>query len=208
MPNPARPANPFTPSDEPDWVNVGSIPSSSNVTRSSSTASKVSRRLPPPFEGNGSPQLPPRRSTTNEEVTPPSRPNISPSPSLRSISSAASAAAQRKPAPPIKPKKPSLLSNPISPTMTADGAADQQFNIAAKASTPPAVPPARRSMAIRQSSAAASQSRSEDDDAPPPLPSRTGTGLSGKSHGGNALMDDTDEQSMNGLSGWKVLKPA
>jgi len=211
VPNLARPGNPFTPSDEPDWVKVDSIPSSSDVTRSSSTASRAPRKLPPPFGVNGSPQLPPRRSTHNEDAPAAARPTISPSPSLRSISSATSAASQRKPAPPIKPKKPSLLSNPVSPAVSAADSTERRFSVGAKSAIPPAVPPARRSMAttLRAGSASmSSQSKDEDDDAPPPLPSRTGTGLSTKSNGSRALMDETDEHSMNGLSGWEVLKPA
>jgi hypothetical protein len=46
----------------------------------------------------------------------------------------------------------------------------------------------------------------DEDSVPPPLPHRTGTGpSSGKSSA--ALMDDTDDGAINGLSGWEVLRP-
>jgi hypothetical protein len=75
-------------------------------------------------------------------------------------------------------------------------------------------------MANRIGSSTQSGAHGADDDAPPALPSRTGTGVSargngngddnghGHGHGGRALMDEADEHSMNGLSGWEVLKPA
>jgi hypothetical protein len=102
------------------------------------------------------------------------------------------------------------LSNPVSPAISIDDSGDRRFSIGANAATPPTVPPARRSMAtaVRGGPSSQADSRDHGDEAPPPLPSRTGTGLSGKSSNGRALMDETDEHSMNGLSGWEVLKPA
>ncbi|KIW01667.1 uncharacterized protein PV09_06851 [Verruconis gallopava] len=201
VPNPSRPANPFVPSDEPDWVKVDSVASSSNITRSSSVASGTApRKLPPPFEGNGSPQLPPRRNTLNEDA-PPSRPSVSPSPSMLSLVSSGSGTTSRKAPPAVKPKKPSLLGTPVSPS-SVDGESERRCSVASKAASPPAVPPPRRSMVMRGGPPTASN---EDDTAPPPLPSRTGTALAERSQTG--LMDETDEGAMNGLSNWEVLRP-
>ena len=112
VPNPARPSNPYTPSNEPDWVRVekpGNTPPSrpASLYRSPSTRVQASspigapsrgevmpRKLPPPFK---SPQ-----NTTQQAA------NLA-STQVDGLGDQQLKQTLRKPAPPPKPTKPNLL---------------------------------------------------------------------------------------------------
>jgi hypothetical protein len=211
VPNPRRDPNPFVPSDEQDWVKVDNT-SSSGVSRSSSVATTNSRRqvLPPPSNlSEPAPQLPPRRPTTEtiSSLTA-TRSATPPDAVMRSLSiSSSSSMSSRKPAPPV-PKKPSILSNPVF----VDGAMDSRRSSTAsiKSGTPPSVPPPRRSMTSgvsRNASTASMSLRTINDDNGdrPTVPPRTGTGSSHPKT--TDLLDEKDEEGLNGLRDWEVLKP-
>ena len=120
----------------------------------------------------------------------------------------------RKPGPPPIPnKKPSLLSNTISPSVTP--APRYRDEPSPEAERRPQPPPPRRSMATPNSSARKPVQNLIDGDEKPPLPPRTGTGLSSASNGSNGgrggigsrnLMDDEPEE-MQSLKDWEVLRP-
>ncbi|KAF2090828.1 hypothetical protein K490DRAFT_62155 [Saccharata proteae CBS 121410] len=232
VPNPARPSNPWTTSDEPDWVKVmaqSKLRSNTTQLPASDNASVASlptrRKLPPPYDGtkNGSmpsltPALPPRRVET-QPLPPPGRTTITPSAvsnndtsEIRRTASHASTSSHsstttipRKPAPPI-PKKPTLLSNSTSPTSAPTPLSPPRTQKIA-----PDLPPPRRS------ATAASPAQQQSAKSTPPLPPRrTGTGEvslldeplapARRPVSGN-LMDEGVEGGGEGLKDWEVLRP-
>ena len=109
----------------------------------------------------------------------------------------------RKPAPPVPNKKPSLLSNSISPTSTPSPPPSQQAR--------PQPPPPRRSMASRSPAPTNLIDGDGSEDAPP-LPPRTGTGSSVQKARGVSptrvnLLDDEPSEELEALKGWEVLRP-
>lgn len=201
VPNPDRPSNPFTPSDEPDWVKVdrvalGRSPSRNRATTDGAPKPVAPRKLPPPHNPSydSLPQLPPRRSMVQADGASTSRPD-SPA-SVKSVPVRSMSSLSRKPAPPV-PKKPTALS---SPTLTqAPPNPLDDVSVSSKGGTPPAVPPPRRSMA---GSRLSKPPPAEEDGNRPQLPPRRGNASSNA-----ALMDARDEDSMEGLKDWEVLKP-
>ncbi|QDS67482.1 hypothetical protein FKW77_001067 [Venturia effusa] len=210
--NPKRDANPFVPSDEPEWVKVDDA-GSLDESRSPAVLPSHERRqiLPPPsgLASGQTPQLPPRRSTMEFAPSQPStRPvssasYVSRSPSTASISSMPA----RKPAPAV-PKKPSILSSQV----TGENTESRKSSVMPiKSPGPPSLPPPRRSMASSGASALGRngsdptlmpQGAIEEAADRPMLPPRRGTGLSQASS--RNLLDEKDEESLNG---WEVLKP-
>jgi len=199
-PNPNRPSNPFTPSDEPDWVKVdgepvaGPLPTRSRAAFQGAGKVVPPRKLPPAHGSSESlPQLPPRRAMPQNDGTGTSRPE-SPA-SQNSAPTRSASTASRKPAPPI-PRKPMALSSPTSvqPPMNPLG----DVKTVAKASTPPAAPPPRRSGA----SAKLSKRPPEEDGGRPQLPPRNVAAANT-----TALMDAKDEAGMDSLKDWEVLRP-
>ena len=206
--NPKRPSNPFTVSDEPDWVKVHRSPSAEMVASRNDSAtegagkSAATRRLPPPFASV--PQLPPRPSLiqTQTDATLTGR-SGSPS-SITSVPIQSPISSSRKPAPPV-PKKPAALSSPI----TADPNPNPLDAIASssRSNIPPTLPPPRRSMAAARAGTAFPENRTSrllkpPTETKPQLPPRRNILESN-----TVLMDSRDEESVEGLKDWEVLKP-
>ncbi|KAF2649471.1 hypothetical protein K491DRAFT_698059 [Lophiostoma macrostomum CBS 122681] len=263
FPNPNRPSNPFTPSPEPDWVDIkreraGGRPEppptrgtarahtvdfNNSSTQGSSTPSSnknpMARRLiVPPYSANSaapsnpSPNPIPNLDGTRDRNRDPRTTNLSRTPSNASthslpafptrqlhpppVLSNLSQQIARKPAPPPIPnKKPSLLSNTMSPSPPPLKYRDEPQQ------SRPQPPPPRRSMAPPIHSNRTPQSLDErggggdGDPERPPLPPRTGTGLSTASRGSHGnrgpgavnLLDDDPGEELEGLKGWEVLRP-
>lgn len=222
VPNPNRPSNPWTSSDQPDWIS------------GSGSATSPTLKSPPllPSRDNSARKVAPSidaarmavRNVSNGSTAPnsPSR-NIS----MSSIQSTTSND-QRK-APPVPRKPPSLSSsngNALSPTTSRDTVKPSQPSTSAGVTTsspiwrvpvssrtfPPSSSTAGSAMANTPATVRSSQTfpiRSNGnakisrtptkstnnlmDDTPPRLPTRTGMGLM-----------DSDE---GGVSGWAPLKP-
>ena len=135
MLNPQRPSNPFTPSPEPDWVNV-SPPSSYQGPGAAQMdgARKVSMRQASSKFPTSSPTQTSSVSRAASKGAPPAKARQDPSsPSQASIASSTSSVS-RKPAPPV-PKKPALLSTP------SEQAVDTTRSLAAPSQTPSAPKP-------------------------------------------------------------------
>ncbi|PQE08101.1 hypothetical protein CJF31_00008196 [Rutstroemia sp. NJR-2017a BVV2] len=126
IPNPNRPSNPFTPTDEPDWVTVPRMSStrtnsqasiSSFQTLSNDLSRNGTRKLPPPFEGQGSLSL--SRSASLKPVE--SKKFVLPPPSQfgrrnsNDTTISAASSISRKPLPPPVARKPVHLAA-ASPT--------------------------------------------------------------------------------------------
>ncbi|KAF2405568.1 hypothetical protein EJ06DRAFT_486446 [Trichodelitschia bisporula] len=183
-PNPARPANPFVPSDEPDWVRVERITPSPPGPYDGSFHGLPPPLVPSPAPSASSvPRLPPRRQDTGGSV---SGSSILPASSARSsVASAQAAVVKRKAAPPV-PKKPSTLAHAASLPDLAE------LNL----KDAPVVPPPRRAGTGVGNIAANGNGNGVGAPALPPRKAVRG-----------GLMDEADEEGMMGLSGWEVLKP-
>ncbi|GAB7359471.1 hypothetical protein MBLNU230_g6117t2 [Neophaeotheca triangularis] len=216
-PNPSRPPNPFSPTTEPDWVNVEKP---STTSRQNSTTSLTPQPNPrtrtlaaPPsqrpqshtFDGNGSRDHPPPQPPRPHNTTTPLIPSSTSEPPNHHHNLKQTL---RKPAPPPKPK----------PSNLRDGTAPAPAP--ARTATPPLVPEPRRTGAVANA-------------APPRKPIAVTTGLGGLANsgaqgqggnsgggGGNApelprrrpepgrgLMDEDDEEEVRGLGAWEVLRP-
>lgn len=210
-PNPSRSSNPWTSTDEQEWVSVN--PPSGVSSRSSSmgavssqkqAAQPQARKLPPPFSAAGEPppELPSRPGGLDGASDEHSRPHFKQT--------------LRKPAPP-KPNKPALLqadsNRPAAPTKPFQAAAISQIGgtpstklagghlaprSQAEAARLPSlldqgqrsVPQPPPSRTLRKSATA----KCEDNETvvPPRAPTK-------------ALMDDEDDGL--GMVGWQPLKP-
>lgn len=256
LPNPNRPSNPFTPSLEPDWVEVKRInhsrtldfsPSSKSSTSSLNSNKPPGRKLiAPPFLPAVQPQLPPHidgsGGTLNHDRNPNTRVNSAVSttifpalpPTTSSSPAAIRSATSRKPPPPV-PKKPSMLCSTITPTSTPSPPPPDAIlsNPSAQQRHPqmPLPPPPQRANAASPSPSSSRPLYSapeekdprklqprqrplggrdrpggaSDEETGPPLPPRqTGTLTAVL---GPGLMDERDEDVLEDLRGWEVLKP-
>jgi len=209
-PNPARPHNPFSPTSEPDWVQVNKPPppalrtTSMASTASSARNGSTPRKMPPPpLKTNGStqapPEKPPRPETSTAPTTDdgkvhlkptlrkpappkPNKPNLLRSESNQSTGSVASNRSAPPPPPPEPRRSNAPTGNPALPSRPASGSIDATNTTQATAASPQP-PPARQ--LLRKPAATQSSN--------PPLPPRP-----------QALMDDGEGEEMRG---WKPLQP-
>jgi hypothetical protein len=130
VPNPSRPSNPFTPSEEPDWVTVPRMlhnQTASQITPSFTPpppnprpATNGSRKLPPPFTPQSVASLANNFSQASLKDTPVSTPN-QPSSGLTSSSErrasiSSTSTTSKKSAPPVGRKPVHLTSSPTLST--------------------------------------------------------------------------------------------
>jgi len=221
--NKQRPSNPFTPTEEPDWVVVGDAPSRMTSTSRTTSqhrldypASTGSRTLPPPFTPG---QLHSSKDTRDPmRVQAPYQEPRSRASSQVSTKSTTSSMA-RKPAPPI-PKKPALLTRPSDLGISLDVKANAGERSSISRPPPAArnistngvdpeypLPPQRMTGAVPTGAsgvqqpprmASSMQQPSESDGRLLP-PRRTGTGVSSP----KGLMDEDNE----GASAIPSLQP-
>lgn len=192
IPNPKRPSNPFTNTDEPDWIKVGH--SSGGRARDQSQSTKGSD-IPP--------RIPQREAINRTTPTLHHSHSMQTSPSNGRVSRIAeseqfnfnqslsgpgpsnpTSALLRKPAPPV-PKKPAQLSSPESTTseFARVSPVERSNNASAGASTLPPPPPRRNTKSISSSTSAEADLRPQfhSPDVPsrhssvPPLPQRSST---------------------------------
>lgn len=224
IPNPSRPANPFSPTSEPDWVNVerpSRTPSSASLAWTNPPRQTQQRNL----------AAPPARPQYNlnaydgKTATPPPQP---PRPTaggggsdFRNATANFEDTAKavhlkqtlRKTAPPPKPK----------PNALRDGSA------ASGVGQPPLVPEARRAGAAGSANGGGGGGGRETGFAVPPRratggggvpavpPTRRTGGRGGEGTpdlpprrsmaGAKGLMDEDDEDEVRGLGGWEALRP-
>ncbi|KAK5737481.1 Inositol-1,4,5-trisphosphate 5-phosphatase 1 [Elasticomyces elasticus] len=191
-PNLSRPANPFSPTSEPDWVKVDrpDLPS-----RTASAASNAPRKVAPP-------------PTSSQVAPPPPPPRIKPSdePDIRVHLKQT----LRKPAPPPKPSKPTLLRSESN--QSTSSLASNRNSVVSEPrrvlSRPPEMQPRSVSQATTGSSIDSTIQKSPPQPPPsravrkavadsnPPLPPRRPT---------NGLMDEGGPEQE--LSDWVPLKP-
>jgi hypothetical protein len=128
IPNPNRPSNPFTPTDEPDWVTVPRMPLGRTPSQTKSAlpapaanprpASNGPRSLPPPFNSSSVASLTNNFSqTTLQDASsnrPPSKDATATSDRRTSTSSASTTS--KKSAPPVGRKPVHLTSSPTLST--------------------------------------------------------------------------------------------
>lgn len=141
--NPASPANPFTPTSEPDWVKVDRPasplplrPANNGSTESLARKQVPLRKLPPPWQGPNSGSGSSANNHGNNRPEPQqtasalSSANSMQSSNQRAPSYLSKQATLRKPAPPLVPKKPALLrsesNTASSPAATAPAQHKQQ----------------------------------------------------------------------------------
>ncbi|KAH6671128.1 SacI homology domain-containing protein [Halenospora varia] len=153
IPNPDRPSNPYTPTDEPDWVTVPRIQSrSQNDLRYTPPppnprgSTNGSRKLPPLFDPNASsvPQVTRKFSETSirESTT---KKTIAPPPTLaRRLSSSTTSSTSKKAPPPVARKPVHLTSLPSSnssPTLSTINAFASTSRSSTSTSIAPPQPP-------------------------------------------------------------------
>jgi hypothetical protein len=223
MPNPKRPSNPFTPSPEPDWVDVQRM---------------GGRPEPPPARGSQRARTvdfnnPPSQRNDNQSQNPSARKLIVPAfpthasqtanfdgsrDALNDLRRSESSASTRSL--PTRPGGPGAFSSqPPVPPASRTGGSPQVLRKPA----PPPIPNKKPALLSKNSSQSyrdepaprrsmASERKpmpnfmDEDGGAKPPLPPRTGTGLGNGSGRRSNLMDDEPED-MRDMSGWEVLQP-
>jgi hypothetical protein len=223
MPNPKRPSNPFTPSPEPDWVDVqrmGGRPEPppargsqrartvdfNNTSQQQSSQAPARKLIVPAFPTHAT-------QTANFDGSRDALNDLRRSGSVASTRSLPTRPGPggftqtsqpqpqrtgpqvlRKPAPPPIPnKKPALLSKNSAQSTPQSQYRDEP----------------RRSVADRRP---VPNFMDDDGGAKPPLPPRTGTGLSngsanGRGDGGGRSFMDDEAEDMAGLRGWEVLQP-
>ncbi|TVY35511.1 Inositol-1,4,5-trisphosphate 5-phosphatase [Lachnellula occidentalis] len=148
VPNPNRPSNPYTPTDEPDWVTVPRMGSQNKVNTKfdpppvNPRPTNGTRKLPPPFNpaGSSSGTLANNFFQTSLKDAPPTSTHPSQQSSDRRLSSSTTSSASKKIPPPIGRKPVHLTSSPSStssPTLSAVNG----FATTARAETPPIQPP-------------------------------------------------------------------
>jgi hypothetical protein len=230
MPNPKRPSNPFTPSPEPDWVDVQRMgsnagrpepPPARGSQRSRTVDFNGSSTAPSsvPSQYQGGPQNPHARKLivpafpTHATQTSQFDGNRDALDDLRrTTSNASTRSLPIRPGhfapPPAQGSGPQVLRKPAPPPIPSKKPALLSKN--SSQTMPPQSmyrddpsPPPRRSMADRKP---VGNGGFMDEEAKPPLPPRTGTGLSGGSGRGRNLMDDEPED-LGSLRGWEVLQP-
>ena len=218
IPNPKRVSNPFTTSEEPDWVKVHRSRSAERAASRSDSATEsatkpvATRRLPPPFISTESvPQLPPRSSLIQTQMDGMSIGRSGSPSSIKSVPIQSSISSSRKPAPPV-PKKPAALSSPTTTEPNSnllDALTPQNPNI------PPTLPLPRRSMAAARAGGTAFAENRTARPSKPPTDVAAPTGTTRPQlpprrnilESNTALMDAHDEESVEGLKDWEVLKP-
>lgn len=219
--NKQTPSNPFTPTEEPDWVVAGNSPPRKVSTSLTTTQQRLdgpsdtsSRMLPPAFDETR--RHPPRSHRVPTRVQAPA---TEPRSRAASQTSSADSSIARKPAPPI-PKKPALLTRPSDSGVSLQNKAAAVEKTAMSRSPPagpkspsnnpnPRSPPPQRrmtgSMAIgaygiqQRPSIPSSTQQSGKFDGPPLPPRRDDTGMVSP----NGLMDEDNE----GASAIPSLQP-
>jgi endonuclease/exonuclease/phosphatase family metal-dependent hydrolase len=117
QPNPQRPSNPYTPTDEPDWVSVPRNPLNQNhVNRETVSPPKprqpvTGRKLPPPFKTPDS-----SIEALLHEAPTASFPSQPPARRLSTASVATSSSSKKAP-PPVARKPIHLVASPASPSL-------------------------------------------------------------------------------------------
>ena len=221
VPNPNRPSNPYSSSEEPDWVTVPRMaaPRSSsqmNPSRSTSKATNGARKLPPPFDPSSSlTSFSNNVSQTNLIDNPLSttKPIPLPKPTDRRLSTSTTSSTSKKAAPPIARKPVHLTSSPSAtstPTSATESRALQQPSRQTAADHTGFAPPPRRAGAGPISNG---KKEPEKMSTPPPPPQTRRVGKKVVSDEEKSrpslpprpidLLGDADE-----LNGWEALKPS
>lgn len=227
VPNPNRPSNPYVVSDEPDWVTIPRMPdpqgsSQANPSRSTSTATNGSRRLPPPFNPSSSvTSLNKNLSLTslNDNPLSTNKPVLPPKPADRRLSTSTSSSTSKKASPPVA-RKPVHLTSSFSstskPTLVTASRVPQQSPRPTSLDHTGFAPPPRRAGVGSISAVSPSNGKRETEDRvntppPPPQPRRVGKKVVSEDEGPRPslpprpvdLLGDADE-----LNGWEALKPS
>ncbi|RDW77073.1 hypothetical protein BP6252_05126 [Coleophoma cylindrospora] len=218
IPNPKRPANPWTPSDEPDWVTVhrprtdsqASFASNNPTNTRALPATNGSRKLPPPFDPTGLTTATSKREVPSPTATVKKQPLARPN-SVVSNSSSIS----KKAAPPVARKPVHLTgssSSTSSPTLSHASLQQQKPRTNSVDHTGFAPPPRRATAGMatngqdqnktpppppqprRARAGVKTQSLIDDDEGPKPKLPRRPTDLLGDDDGGE-------------MGGWEALKP-
>ncbi|KAF6840029.1 SacI domain and endonuclease/exonuclease/phosphatase [Colletotrichum plurivorum] len=199
--NPNRPPNPFTPTTEPDWVNVprSRLSSFSSVSTSpyehvyassgdlsSSATSTTTRRLPPPYDPSALPAKVGRLNIKDEKSS--QRGETPPPPPPPRRGTGASAGPQQAPLTMNQPPLiPSNKSQGLPPSVPRPSSAISQSSQQSKGKPAPPVakkPAHLATMPSSTSSAPTSNGNGYLDDDPsdrPPLPARASTGFTSSS---------------------------
>ncbi|KAF4874580.1 Inositol-1,4,5-trisphosphate 5-phosphatase 1 [Colletotrichum siamense] len=200
--NPNRPPNPFTPTTEPDWVNVprSRLSSFSSVSTSpyehvyapsdlsSSATSTTARRLPPPFDPSAMPAKIGRLNIKDEKSS--QRGETPPPPPPPRRQTGGMAATQAAPLTMNQaPLIPSNRSQTVPPAVPRPSSAVSQSSTQSKSK--PAPPVAKKPAHLATAPASTTPAlvnngngyRDDDPSDRPPLPVRASTGLSTTSSG-------------------------
>ncbi|OHW95657.1 domain and endonuclease exonuclease phosphatase [Colletotrichum incanum] len=188
--NPNRPPNPFTPTGEPDWVNVprSRLSSFSSVSTSpyehvyapndlsSSASNRIARKLPPPFDPSA---LSSKVGVLNIKDEKSQRGETPPPPPPPRRQTGANAAVQQ---PPLIPSNRSQNPTPPRPS----SAISQVSQLSSQSKSKPAPPVAKKPAHLATSPILSSNGTGQYKDDPterPPLPARASTGFTNLSAG-------------------------
>ncbi|KAF2098770.1 hypothetical protein NA57DRAFT_38870 [Rhizodiscina lignyota] len=213
-PNPHRPANPFTPSSEPDWVHVERDLGAPRLPPRTNTSSSVSSTAP---SSNGT--VGPPRQIARRRVPPPMDPSKSftpppdigrrPMSQIDSISDVRRSQLDHSPAQTPQPPPPRRGGTPLAATTTASPPGPHKLQKTQTASTlssasTATLAPGPAPGKLRKTPSPSRQGRGNEAGVIPALPPRRGTG--GPGAVGN-VMDLDDEGDREGLRDWEVLRP-
>ncbi|KAF4626621.1 hypothetical protein G7Y89_g11537 [Cudoniella acicularis] len=146
VPNPNRPSNPYTPTDEPDWVTVPRVRSRSQddfppPPPNPRPTTNGMRKLPPPFNPTVSPvpELMRKFSQTSVRDLPTSK--VAPFPSTRRLSNSTTSSSSKKAPPPVGRKPVHLTSLPSSNSSPTLSTINAFAPMTRSSDVPPAQPP-------------------------------------------------------------------
>lgn len=237
VPNPSRPSNPYTTTEEPDWVTVPRMPprkATTQVTPRPPNPRQISngtRKLPPPFDPSGVKSINKDLSQFSINGLDTSR---AASPSIQNVhnndrrnSTSTNGSVSKKP-PPVAKKPVHLISSPplsSSPTLTpitrstsrisqAPAQPPRQNNVD-PTSFPP--PPRRTTASSATGFDTLSRKGSYTNNSTPPLPPQTRRGGAGTMKKMEEELrpglpprpprNFLDDDDDMGMSGWEALKP-
>lgn len=222
MPNPSRPSNPYTPTNEPDWVTVPrvlprgrsdseTLPPA-NPRRSKSTTTNGRRQLPPPFIPSSTSVADLSRNLSRSSLQEtPSRVSVSRTQqSLANHRISPSTTSSKKAPPPVARKPVHLASTPSgksSPTLsTKSSHPTKSQNIRSSIADHTGFgPPSRRSTGLMSGTGINNGKMHTEDrkdlssPPPPPQPRRPGANLKAAGKVGAGDATDSDEGSRPAL---------
>jgi len=213
VPNPNRPSNPYTPTDEPDWVTVPRMsqnksvaPPPPNPRPSTSSSTNGTRKLPPPFDPKGTSISALKKNFSQTSVDDTTTPIKIQTMTDRRMSTSTTSSSSKKAPPPVARKPVHLTSLPSSkstPTLsTAPTIASCPTTQSTQDPRPTAVdhtgfaPPPRRVTGVGATYGTKDVEDRREISTPPPPPQPRRPGGAKKVTNGNGIDEEGPRPSL------------